>query len=136
MERIAYGRKIFSPLSFETAVEKTVEALKANGFGLLTEIDVKATLKAKIGEEFRKYVILGACNPKLAFRGLSAEDDLGLLLPCNVIVYEDGTGSVIAFLDPSLISSLTTNTAVGQVANDAEQLLDKAIKTIEAAGAA
>jgi uncharacterized protein (DUF302 family) len=136
MEHIAYGRKIFSPLDFETAVEKTVEALKANGFGVLTEIDVKATLKAKIGEEFRRYVILGACNPKLAFQGLSAEDDLGLLLPCNVIVYEDGTGSVIAFLDPSLISSLTTNTAVGQVARDAEQLLDKAIKAIEAAGAA
>ncbi|MDA0677331.1 MAG: DUF302 domain-containing protein [Chloroflexi bacterium] len=136
MEHIAYGRKIFSPLDFETAVEKTVEALKANGFGVLTEIDVKATLKTKIGEEFRKYVILGACNPKLAFRGLSAEDDLGLLLPCNVIVYEDGDGSVIAFLDPSLISSLTANTSVGQVAREAEELLDKAMQTIEAAGAA
>ena len=136
MEHIAYGRKIFSPLDFETALQTTVDALKANGFGVLTEIDVKATLNAKIGEEFRRYVILGACNPKLAFKGLSAEDDLGLLLPCNVIVYEDRDGSVIAFLDPALMSSLTTNTALNEVAHDAEQLIAKAIKTVEAAGAA
>lgn len=136
MEHIAYGRKIFSPLSFESAVEKTVESLKENGFGVLTEIDVKATLKAKIGEDFRRYVILGACNPRLAFKGLSAEDDLGLLLPCNVIVYEDGDGSVVAFLEPALMSSLTANSAVGQVASDAEKLLENAMKKIEAAGAA
>src|SRR3990172_2815893 len=79
---------------YEQAVQKTTDALKAEGFGVLTQIDVKATLKQKINADFRRYVILGACNPALAHRALSANLNVGLLLPCNVTVYEEGDGSV------------------------------------------
>ena len=85
---------------YERALDMAKAALKAEGFGVLTEIDVKETLKAKIGAEFRKYDILGACNPSIAFMGLQRHLELGLLLPCNVIVYEEGDGSVVSIQDP------------------------------------
>ena len=87
-------------LPYEQAVQKTTDALKAEGFGVLTQIDVKATLKQKINADFRRYVILGACNPALAHRALSANLNVGLLLPCNVTVYEEGDGSVVTAVDP------------------------------------
>ena len=87
MEQSAYGLSITLPVSFDTAVAQTTAALKPEGFGVLTSIDVQQTLKTKLNRDFRKYVILGACNPVLADRALHAELAIGLLLPCNVIVY-------------------------------------------------
>jgi len=89
-----------SALSYEQALEKLPELLKAEGFGVLTQIDVKETLKAKIGVDFRKYKILGACNPKLAHQALSAVPEIGVMLPCNVVVQEDGSGSLVIAVDP------------------------------------
>ncbi|MGD8752327.1 MAG: DUF302 domain-containing protein, partial [Anaerolineales bacterium] len=89
-EEIAYRAKLEVP--YEEAVEMVTAALKEEGFGVLTEIDVKATIKQKLDKDFRKYVILGACNPPLAHRALTTQLDIGLLLPCNVIVYEADSG--------------------------------------------
>jgi uncharacterized protein (DUF302 family) len=87
-------------LPYEQAVQKTTEALKGEGFGVLTQIDVKAVLKQKLDVDFRRYVILGACNPPFAHRSLQAHLDVGLLLPCNVTVYEEGAGAVVTAVDP------------------------------------
>ena len=97
----AYGFEARLDVAYEDAIEKVTAALKTEGFGVLTEIDVKATLKKKLDADFRKYVILGACNPNLAYQALGKELDVGLLLPCNVIVYEDDDGSsVVSIMDP------------------------------------
>src|SRR5678815_4605885 len=92
MEDTRYGLKVSLPVPYDEAVERATDALKAQGFGVLTTIDVRKTLKAKLDRDFRKYVILGACNPSLADRALQAELEVGLLLPCNVIVYEVSPG--------------------------------------------
>lgn len=133
MDRFSYGMKITVPLDFDSTYQRVVEALKANGFGVLTEIDVKETLKAKIGEEFRRYAILGACNPNLAFKALSAEADLGLLLPCNVVVYEGDGGTVVGVVDPGMMSALTTNSVLDEVAVEAGRLLESALSQLETA---
>jgi uncharacterized protein (DUF302 family) len=132
MEQFTYGKKIEVPLGFDEAVERIVAALKANGFGVLTEIDVKKTLKAKIDQEFKRYVILGACNPKLAFKALSAEEDIGLLLPCNVVVYEKDRGSVIGIVDPGMMSTMTDSPALTEVANEVGALLETALEAVTA----
>jgi uncharacterized protein (DUF302 family) len=87
-------------LPYEQAVQRTTDALKAEGFGVLTQIDVQATLKQKLNADFRRYVILGACNPALAHNALSGNLNVGLLLPCNITVYEAGDGSVVSAIDP------------------------------------
>jgi uncharacterized protein (DUF302 family) len=126
-----YGMGKSVPLPYEQAVERTREALQQQGFGVLTEIDVKATLKKKLDVDFRKYVILGACNPPLAFRGFQAELDIGLLLPCNVIVYEDdATHSRVAILDPLVQLSLTGRKDIEPLATEARQKLEKALAAI------
>jgi uncharacterized protein (DUF302 family) len=130
MEKFAYGKKVVVPGSFEGTLEKTVAALKSQGFGVLTEIDVRATMKAKIDVDFKKYVILGACNPRLAHQALSAEEDLGLLLPCNVIVYEQDSGCVVAMLDPEMMSGVASNPALADVAREAGERLDLALAEI------
>ncbi len=135
MERFSYGTKITVSQDFDSTHHLVVEALKSNGFGVLTEIDVKETLKAKIGEDFRRYAILGACNPKLAFNALSAEADLGLLLPCNVVVYEGDGGTVVGVVDPGMMSALTSNPVLDQVAAEAGQLLKSTLSQLEAAPA-
>lgn len=124
--------RIWLPLPFEQAVERAKEALKAEGFGVLTEIDVQATLKKKLDADFRKYVILGACNPPLAYRAFQAELEIGLLLPCNVIVYEEGAGSVVSIMDPALMSKWLDNPAMISLADEARAKLERVIATLRA----
>ena len=119
-------------LPYEQAVQRTVEALKAEGFGVLTEIDVQATLKQKLNADFRHYVILGACNPPLAHRALSANLDVGLLLPCNVTVYEEDGGSVVTVIDPVvMLSVMQDDKTVRAVAEEARVRLKRVIASLE-----
>lgn len=128
-----YGISKRTTLPFEEADARIRTLLKEQGFGILTEIDVKATLKEKLNEDFRRYVILGACNPPLAFQALSQEADIGLLLPCNVIVYEtDGGGSVVAALDPQRMMEMTGNPALARIADDARRRLSAALDALPA----
>ena len=124
-EKNAISLKTKLGLPYEQAIEKTTAALKAEGFGVLTEIDVKQTLKQKLDVDFRKYTILGACNPPLAHRALSTELDLGLLLPCNVIVYEADGGSVVSIVDPLSMLGLVDNPDLRQVAQEARARLER-----------
>lgn len=133
MDETRYGLKVAIPLPYGEAVERTTAALKNQGFGVLTTIDVQQTLKAKLDREFRKYVILGACNPPLADRALHAELEVGLLLPCNVIVYETApSASVVAAMAPlAALGIVGDNAALTEVAREADQRLRKALEEIE-----
>lgn len=118
-------------LPYGKAVERTIAALKAEGFGVLTQIDIQATLKEKLNANFRRYVILGACNPTLAYRALSANLDVGLLLPCNVTVYEDGDGSVVTAVDPmEMLGSLSADPVTRAVAVEAAAKLRRVLELI------
>ena len=129
-----YGIAKSVPLPYEQAVERTRAALQEEGFGVLTEIDVKATLKKKLDVDFRKYVILGACNPPLAWRGFQAELDIGLLLPCNVIVYEeDATHSRVVELDPLVQLEITGRKDIEPLAKEARQRLERALQRLPSA---
>ena len=131
---LPYGFMAEVPLSYEDAVAATREALAVEGFGVLTEIDVKATLKKKLDVDFRPYVILGACNPPLAHRALSAEIDIGLLLPCNVIVYggnKPGT-SVVAVMDPVVQLGITGRADLEPLAMEVQGRLRKVLTAVRA----
>ena len=118
--------------SFEQAVQKTTDALKTEGFGVLTQIDVKTTLKDKINVDFRRYVILGACNPTLAHRALSANADVGLLLPCNVTVQEADDGIVVTAVNPlQMLGVLQEEPAVKAVAVEAKTKLESVISSLK-----
>ena len=126
-----YGLKTTLNIPYETAIEQATAALKAEGFGVLTEIDVKATLKKKLDADFRPYIILGACNPNLAHQALQTELDLGLLLPCNVIVYENDEGqSVVSIIDPIMMMGVIENEALSLVANEAKARLQRVIAAL------
>jgi len=124
----AYGIEKRLSIGYDEAVEKVTATLKDEGFGVLTTIDVKATLKAKLDADFKRYVILGACNPKLAYQALTSENDVGLLLPCNVVVYEADGGSVVAAIDPEAMLSVTGRDDLKPLANEVKTRLARAIE--------
>lgn len=134
MKETRYGIGIEVGLPYEQAIERTTEELKQEGFGILTTIDVQATLKQKLDKDFRKYIILGACNPALAFRAFEAELEIGILLPCNVIVYETEPGrSAVAAMAPiAAMGMVGGNPALKDVAREADEKLRRALKAIEA----
>ena len=133
MEATAYGLRVRVPLSYDEALARTTAALKEEGFGVLTTIDVKETLRQKLAVDFRRYVILGACNPPLAHRALQSEIDIGLLLPCNVVVYEDGVAdSVVAAVAPmTMIELIGDNHEVAAVAREADERLRRVLTSLE-----
>ena len=121
-----YGFSVTVPGSFDDVVAKVTEALKPEGFGVLTTIDVKATLKKKIDVDRKPYTILGACNPVLANQALSAEPDIGLLLPCNVVVREEDDGSItVAFMDPEAVLQLVNRPEVESLAKEVKAKLER-----------
>lgn len=130
------GRRVELALSYEKAIERVTAALKQEGFGVLTQIDVRATLKQKLGVEFGRYIILGACNPPLAYRALSTDPNVGLLLPCNVIVYETGADeSVVSLVDPLAMLGVIANEALTPVAEEANARLERVAQALESNGA-
>ena len=137
MNETPFGLRVTVPVDYSQAIERTTTALKEEGFGVLTAIDVKETLRQKLGVEFRKYTILGACNPSLAHRALQAEIDIGLLLPCNVVVYEHGPReSVVAAMAPlPMIGIVGENRELNGVAREADERLRRALQSVEAAPA-
>lgn len=136
---MSYTHTVTVPLTWEEAVQRTREALAGQGFGILSEIDVRATFEAKLGagaaEELGDYMILGACNPALASRALSAEPDMGALLPCNVVVRrgKDAAETTIQAIDPQTMVKLSNSPAVRDVANDADTRLRAALRTLSGA---
>ena len=120
-----YGFSVQVSTNFKDTIGHVTEALKGQGFGVLTEIDVKATLKKKIDEDIRPYVILGACNPALAHQALQADPDIGLLLPCNVVVREEESGAVtVAFMDPAAVLGLVDKPGVESLAAEVRSKLE------------
>ncbi len=118
-------------LPYESALEKVTDALKSEGFGILTSIDVKETMKKKLDVDFRKYTILGACNPPLAHKALTARPDVGLLLPCNVIVYEEGDTTVVNIIDPISMTNFIDDQSLVAVAEEARQRLKRVSDAIQ-----
>ena len=130
MPSLKYGRQVATALPFETAVERAKALLKDEGFGVLCEIDVTATMREKLGETFHPYRILGACNPKLAHRALSAEPQIGLLLPCNVVVQEVGGKTSVSAVDAQAMMAMVGNENLAPVADEANAALGRVLSRI------
>ena len=122
-----YGFGIELKTPYEQAIAAVTDALKAEGFGVLTTIDVQRTLREKLGAEMEPYVILGACNPPLAHRALSADREIGLLLPCNVVVRATEKGSRVDIVDPQAMMGIVGNVALNEVASEARQKLQQVV---------
>ena len=120
-----YGFHVRLQAGFEETVERVIEALQTEGFGLLADMDVAATLKAKIGVDRPPYRILGACNPPLARQAIDAEPDIGLLLPCNVVVRQDGEDVVVAFMDPAAVLGLVGRPELAELGDDVRGRLER-----------
>jgi len=125
-----YGFSKTTDYSFEQAIEKVTEELKKEGFGALTTINVKDTLKKKINVDFKNYTILGACNPPFAHQVLQAEEEIGLLLPCNVIVYEKDDKTVVSIFDPMIMTEVIDNPKVKPVAEEVKKKLEKVFQAL------
>ncbi|GIK59399.1 MAG: DUF302 domain-containing protein [Ignavibacteriota bacterium] len=125
-----YGFSKTIGLPYEQAIEKVTTELKKEGFGVLTSIDVKETLKQKINVDFKKYVILGACNPPIAHKALQAEEELGLLLPCNVIVYEKQGKTVVSVFDPMVMTWIIENDEMEPIATEVQEKLQRVLAAI------
>jgi uncharacterized protein (DUF302 family) len=136
MRESRYGMGVDVALPYEQALERTTEELKREGFGILTTIDVRQTMKEKLDKDFRKYTILGACNPPLAHRAFEAELEIGLLLPCNVVVYETAPGrSTVSAMAPiAAMGIVGGNPALKDVAREADDRLRRALAALEAFG--
>lgn len=131
---IDYGMHTHLDLPYEAALDKVTAALKAEGFGVLTQIDVQDTLKQKLDVDFRRYIILGACNPPLAHRAFTTELEIGLLLPCNVIVYEDerGAGTVVSIINPIMLLGIGINPTLASVGEEAAVRLRRVLDALQA----
>ena len=128
---VEYGIRKTLDCTYEEAVEKARAELAKEGFGILTEIDVKATLKKKLDEDFRKYIILGACNPLFALKALNLETEIGLFLPCNVIVYEnDDTKVVVSAIDPLVMMGMIDNPGLVEIAEEVRDKLQAVIAAL------
>jgi uncharacterized protein (DUF302 family) len=125
-----YGFSKTVDLPYEKAIERITEELKKEGFGVLTEIDVKETLKKKLNVDFKKYKILGACNPPIAHKALLAEEELGLLLPCNVIVYEKEGKSVVSVFNPLIMTQIIEKEGFGGIAEEVRSKLTRALDAV------
>lgn len=125
------GSTVLLKVPFETALARVTEALKAEGFGVLTEIDVQATLKKKLDVDFRQYRILGACNPPLAYRALTAAPEVGLLLPCNVVVAETAEGVEVSLVDPLGMLGVVRRPELEPVAAEARARLDRVAQALK-----
>jgi uncharacterized protein (DUF302 family) len=125
-----YGFSKTIDLPYEQAIEKVTAELKKEGFGVLTTIDVKETLKQKINVDFKKYAILGACNPPIAHRALQEEEELGLLLPCNVIVYEKDNKTCVSIFDPMVMTRIMENDQMKPIATEVQEKLQRVLKAI------
>ena len=131
MQTTAYGIRRVVDRPYEEALDRMKSALANEGFGVLCEIDIRQKLKEKLGVDFERYVILGACNPPLAHKALLAEPEIGLLLPCNVIVYEESAKkSVVAAIDPDAMMSVTNNRRLDEIAKDAKARLLRALASV------
>jgi uncharacterized protein (DUF302 family) len=125
-----YGFGTTLQVPYEEAIPRVKDALKAEGFGVLTEIDVRRTLREKLSAEMEPYIILGACNPSLAHRALEHEPDIGLLLPCNVVVRAEGQGSRVEVADPQVMLSIVGNDELNAVAEEAKQCLQRVVLSL------
>ncbi len=129
-ETMSYGFSKPVSLSYDTAVERVTEELKKEGFGVLTTIDVKDTLKKKLDVEFNRYIILGACNPPFAYKALQAEEQIGLLLPCNIIVYEKEGRTIVGAFDPMSMTKMVDNEALKSIAEDVSVRLQRVLNSL------
>jgi uncharacterized protein (DUF302 family) len=130
MEMINYGFTKIIELPYEQVLEKTTNELKKEGFGILTEIDVKEKFKEKLGIDFKQYAILGACNPPLAHKALQYEENIGLMLPCNVIVYDNNGKTGVSIIKPTVAMQMIENNELRKLAEEVEQKLKKVFEAL------